>query len=132
MLELRGGLFRLRLHTTLALALCWAAALLGFALTRSYALALAFLFVAGFFELSFSSMNQTLVQLNAPDVARGRVLGLYNMAGSGLRTFSGVTVGLLGSAIGVHASLALAACAVMLLGALQLARLRRLRGPLHG
>jgi hypothetical protein len=94
-------------------------------LVRSYPLALGLLFMAGFFELSFSSMNQTLVQMNAPDASRGRVLGLYNMAFSGLRTFSGLTVGLLGSALGVHLSLSLSAGAVMLVAFGLHMRLRR-------
>ena len=76
---------------------------------RQPPLALAFLFSAGFLELSFSSMTQTLVQLNAPDASRGRVLGLYNMAAAGLRTFSGVTVGLAGSLVSIHVSLAVSA-----------------------
>ena len=92
----------------------WAAVIAGFALTRLFALALVLLFVAGFVELAFSAMAQTLVQLNAPAQIRGRVIGLYNMAGLGLRAFSGVTVGLLGGAIGIHASLA--ASAQLLLG----------------
>lgn len=89
-------------------------------------LALVLLFAAGFFELSFSSMNQTLVQMNAPEASRGRVLGLYTMAGSGLRTFSGITVGLLGSVAGVHASLALAAGAVAVAALLLFGRVLRL------
>jgi MFS family permease len=130
LLELRGGLFRMQPRTALVLAMAWAAALAGFALTRSYALALLALFAAGFFELSFSSMNQTLVQLNAPDSARGRVLGLYTMASSGLRTFSGLSVGMLGSALGVHVSLALAGGAVLVAAGLLLWRLPR--GPMLG
>ena len=106
LLESRGGIFRTRAPSAMALAMAWAASLLGFALTRNYVLALALLFMAGFFELSFSSMTQTLVQMNAPEAWRGRVLGLYNMAAAGLRTFSGVTVGLAGSLISIHTSLA--------------------------
>ena len=110
LLELRGGsILTTRPASAMKLAMMWAAALAGFAWARSYPLALALLFTAGFFELSFSSMAQTIVQMNAPDASRGRVLGLYTMAASGLRTFSGVTVGLVGGALGVHASLALSA-----------------------
>lgn len=86
-------------------AMAWAASLGCFALTRTYFLALAFLFAAGFCELSFSSMNQTLVQMKAPDAVRGKVLGLFGMSSSGLRIFSGVFVGLAGSRIGIHHSL---------------------------
>src|SRR6202043_2040504 len=74
---------------------------------------LALLFTAGFFELAFNAMAQTLVQLNAPTEIRGRVIGLYNMASLGLRAFSGVTVGLIGSLVGVHWSLALSALVVL-------------------
>jgi MFS family permease len=68
-------------------------------------MALIFLFAAGFCELSFSSMNQTLVQLNTPNQVRGKVLGLFGMSSSGLRLFSGISVGLLGSQIGIHLAL---------------------------
>jgi len=76
-----------------------------------------------FFELSFSSMTQTIVQLQAPSEIRGRVLGLFNMSSGGLRAFSGVTVGLVGSMLSVHVSLALAAGAFMLIALAMLARL---------
>jgi MFS family permease len=92
-------------------------------LVRSYPLALMCLFMAGFFELSFSSMTQTIVQLNAPAEIRGRVLGLFNMSSGGLRAFSGITVGLLGSIITVHFSLALAAAAFMAITLVLLARM---------
>jgi MFS family permease len=111
-------------RTAIILAMVWACALTGFALSTAYPLALALLFTAGFFELAFNTMAQTLVQLNAPTEIRGRVIGLYNMASLGLRAFSGVTVGLVGSLIGVHWSLALftmavlaIACALLGLGA---------------
>ncbi len=100
-------------RTAIILAIVWACALAGFALAAIYPLAVALLFTAGFFELAFNSMAQTLVQLNAPTEIRGRVIGLYNMASLGLRAFSGVTVGLVGSLIGVHWSLALFAMVML-------------------
>ena len=78
----------------------------------SYPLALVLLFAAGFLELSFNTMAQTLVQLHAPPAIRGRVIGLFSMTSLGFRTFSGLSVGLAGSAIGIHRSLALSAGAV--------------------
>jgi MFS family permease len=93
-------------RTAIILAMVWCGALAGFALSPVYQLAVALLFTAGFFELAFNSMAQALVQINAPIAIRGRVIGLYNMASLGLRAFSGVTVGLVGSLIGVHQSLA--------------------------
>ena len=109
-----GGLLPPRPRTAIMLALSWCAALMVFALSRSYALALCFLFAAGFLELSFNAMAQSLVQLNAPLDMRGRVIGLFNMASLGLRAFSGLSVGLLGSVIGIHWSLALSALATMI------------------
>ena len=78
-------------------------------MSASYPLSLALLLVAGFLNLAFGSMAQALVQLASPEHVRGRVIGLYNMSYNGLRAFSGVTVGMGGSLIGVHWSLALSA-----------------------
>lgn len=123
LLESHGGLFRAQGSVALKLAACWAAALFGFALVRGYALALPLLFMAGFFELSFSSLAQTLVQLNAPEAIRGRVLGLFNMAAAGLRMFSGITVGLAGSVTDIHTSLSASALGFLLVAAFLRARL---------
>jgi hypothetical protein len=82
-------------------------------LSWNYPLALGLLFAAGFFELSFNTMATSLVQINAPLENRGRVIGLFAMASYGLRAFSGVSVGLLGSLIGVHWSLAASALAML-------------------
>ena len=109
LLETTRAILPMRPRVAMGLSLCWAAALAAFALCGSYPISLACLFCAGFFELSFSSMAQALVQINAPDAIRGRVLGLYNMTSLGLRSFSGITVGLVGSVLTVHVSLALAA-----------------------
>ena len=96
-------------RTALVLALAWCVALGSFALIRIYPLALALLFAAGFLELSFNSMAQALVQLNAPANIRGRVIGVFSMAASGMRMFSGITVGLAGGGIGIHRSLSTSA-----------------------
>jgi MFS family permease len=106
------GLMPARVMTALVLAMLWCVALISFALTNVYPLALVLLFAAGFLELSFNAMSQTLVQLNAPAEIRGRVIGMFNVASLGMRAFSGVTVGLVGNAIGIHWSLALSAGAL--------------------
>jgi MFS family permease len=100
-------------RTAFILGALWCCALASFALTNIYSLALPLLFAAGFLELSFMAMSQTLVQLNAPPAIRGRVIGVFSMASLGMRTFSGLTVGLLGGFIGVHASLAGSAIALI-------------------
>lgn len=111
LLETLGG-FRTTAITALLLAMGWCCALGGFALTTTYPLAIGLLFCAGFFELSFSSMAQTVVQVEAPADIRGRVLGVFAMASLGCRAFAGITVGLIGALFGVHLSLALAAAAL--------------------
>ena len=108
-LESRGGLLKISPKTTIVLALLWCGSLLCFALSQHYFLALACLFVGGFFELAFNSMAQTIVQINAPLEIRGRVIGLFNMAALGMRAGAGITVGLIGGMIGIHWSLALSA-----------------------
>lgn len=113
-LESRGNLLRMSPRSALRLGWLWSLALFGFSFAKSYALALPLLFMAGFFELSFSSMAQTLVQMHAPEAVRGRVLGLFGMAASGLRMFSGITVGLAGSVTSIHTSLAASAAAFII------------------
>jgi hypothetical protein len=91
----------------------WCLAIAAFAASRHYAVSITLLFVAGFLQLAFSAMAQTLVQLHAPADIRGRVIGLYAMSSLGLRAFAGVTVGLLGSLIGIHWSLAFSALVLL-------------------
>ena len=106
------GLLHPAARTALVLAMAWCVALASFALIRVYPIALALLFAAGFLELAFNSMAQALVQLSAPASIRGRVIGAYSMAASGMRMFSGITVGLVGGLIGIHYSLSLSAAAL--------------------
>ena len=95
-----------RTRTAFILAMLWSAALVGFAGAHVYALAVSLLFLAGFLELGFNSMAQALVQMHAPEVMRGRVIGVFSMSAMGMRTFSGLSVGLLGARVGIHDSLA--------------------------
>jgi MFS family permease len=106
MLEGRG-LLEARGRTAIVLAILWCLTIGGFATVSYYPLALVLLFLAGVFNLAFLAMAQTLVQLLAPQNLRGLLLGLFNTSNLGLRTFSGITVGVLGSFIGIHWSLGL-------------------------
>jgi len=105
LLEGRGWLPP-NVKTAIISAILWCVTIAVFALSTSYALSLALLFVAGVLNLAFSSMAQTIVQLRSPPQLRGRVIGLYSMASMGLKAFSGLTVGVAGGLIGVHWSLA--------------------------
>ena len=103
------GLLRPSARTATICAILWCVTIIGFAASTSYPLAIALLFGAGFLNLTFLSMAQTLVQLRAPTNLRGRLIGLFNMSNSGLKAFSGVTVGVIGGLIGIHWSLAISA-----------------------
>ncbi|HEY1484750.1 MAG TPA: MFS transporter [Micromonosporaceae bacterium] len=83
-----------------------------FAITTSYPVAIVMLLIGGVANLASMSIGQTVVQLLAPPADRGRVIGVYGMSANGLRAGSGFTVGLLGAAIGVHASLGFSAAAL--------------------
>jgi MFS family permease len=115
LLESRG-LMLARPRFAIMLAMIWCFAIGGFAMSESYPLSIALLFVAGLVNLTFGSMSQSLVQLEAAAHLRGRVVGLYNMFGQGLRAISGATVGAGGELIGIH--WALAGSALLLLAAM--------------
>jgi MFS family permease len=107
-----GAMLAPRARTVFILAMIWCGALVGFARANIYALAISLLFIAGFMELAFNSMAQALVQMNAPGEIRGRVIGVFSMSVMGMRTFSGLSVGLLGASVGIHNSLSLSAAAL--------------------
>jgi MFS family permease len=112
LLEARGVL-RSTPRTAIVLAIIWCFSIAGFAVTASYPVAVVLMFVAGFLSLSYTSMAQALVQLESPAHLRGRLIGLFQMSNNGLRAFSGITVGLIGSLIGIHWSLALSSVVLL-------------------
>jgi MFS family permease len=119
------GLLQVRPRVAFVLAIAWCLCIGGFAVSHNYLFSLVLLFVAGFLNLAFSSMSQTLVQLHAPNAMRGRVIGLYNMCFHGMRAFSGVTVGMAGSLIGIHWSLGVSALVLLAVTLALFARDRR-------
>ena len=109
-------------RAALGCAAVWGVAIGLFSLATTYPLALALLVVAGMFNIAFTSMAQTIVQVLAPAAMRGSVVGLFNTAIMGLRAGSGVTVGVLGAVVNVHWSLAASAAVVVLIALGLLAR----------
>jgi MFS family permease len=107
------GALRPSARAAILCAGAWAVSLAMFAMVSSYGLAVAILGLAGVFNIAFTAMAQTLVQVLAPPRVRGRLVGLFNTAILGLRAGSGVTVGVLGAVIGIHLSLGLGAAAVV-------------------
>jgi len=116
-------------RAAIASAGLWGLTMGVFPLTQNYPMAVALLVLAGVFNIAFQSMAQTLVQLLAPSTIRGRVVGLFNTAMMGLRAGSGLTVGLMGSFIGVRFSLAVSSFAIVLVSVALLVRDARARIP---
>jgi MFS family permease len=104
-------------RVAIACAAAWGATIGLFPMASDYRVALGLLVLAGLFNIAFTSMAQTLVQVLAPPRVRGGIVGLFNTAMLGLRAGSGVTVGVLGAAVGVRWSLALSAAVVVLVSA---------------
>jgi len=93
-----------------------------FPIMNSYPAAIVLLAVSGIFTIAFQSIAQTLVQMLAPPTERGRLVGLFNTAMLGLRAGSGVTVGVLGTFIGIRLSLEISSLAVVVVALVLLAR----------
>jgi MFS family permease len=91
----------------------WAISVILFAAAPNYLLALLALFMVGALSISFTSMSQALVQIEAPEASRGAIIGLFNTSINGLRVGSGLTVGFVGAVVGVHWSLGLAAAVLL-------------------
>lgn len=68
-----------------------------FAFTSHLWLALVVLVIAGVSKITAESTEMAIIQLEAPHEIRGRVIGSYATFGPGMQTFSGVTVGVLGT-----------------------------------
>lgn len=72
-----------------------------FSLTRWVPLAVFLLVLTGISQITAESTGMAIVQLQAPSDQRGRVIGSYSMFGPGMRTFSGLSVGIVGTWLGI-------------------------------
>ncbi|AMM18959.1 MFS transporter [Frondihabitans sp. PAMC 28766] len=111
------GVVRPTLHAAVLSTVVFGGAIVAFALTGSYPLAIAPLVVAGVGEIASLSISQSIVQLEAPPGERGRTLGVYGMFASGLRTGGGITLGVAGATLGVIPAIGILA-AILAVGAL--------------
>ncbi|MBM3821245.1 MAG: MFS transporter, partial [Acidimicrobiia bacterium] len=109
-------------------AILWGITMGLFPMAQNYLGAVGLLVVAGVFSIAFTSMAQTLVQILAPAHVRGTIVGLFNTSMLGLRAGAGVTVGVVGTWIGVHRSLELSSFAFVLVALGLLARERLAHG----
>jgi len=109
-----SSLFKPGARTAIVCAGLWGIAMGLFPATSSYILAVALLVLAGVFNIAFTSMAQTIVQMLAPPRLRGTAVGLFNTAMLGLRAGAGVTIGMLGTFIGVRQSLEISSLMVVI------------------
>src|ERR1043166_7024928 len=95
----------------LALGGVWlfSAALLAFAFTRNFTLALLFLFVAGFGMLLFFSTSNTVLQTIVPDEMRGRVMGVWSLVFGAMIPLCSLEAGAVAHWIGTPITLAFGA-----------------------
>ena len=88
----------------------WGACMFGFALSQNYVLSLGLLLVRGDGQSGGAiDCSDAGAAAGARPRSAGRVVGVYNMASSGLRAGSGFSIGLVGGLIGIHWSLGLSA-----------------------
>ena len=127
---------RRRMVGTLSLL---AAGIVGFSLSRTIWLGLAFLAFAGFGYLASNASANSRLQLGVAEHQRGRIMALWSVAFLGLRPVASLLDGALAGTFGVRtAGVVLAlpafACALAILGAPRLARYRpaSASGPRNG
>ena len=115
----------------LALGGVWlfSAAMLAFSFTRSFSLALLFLFAAGFGMLLFFSTSNTLLQTIVPDEMRGRVMGVWSLVFGAMIPLGSLEAGAVAHWLGTALALAFGAiiCAVSALVTLCVIRRRQAR-----
>jgi MFS family permease len=95
-------------------AATFAACVLGFAVTPIVAMAVLFLFLAGWMSATFFALNQTALQLSVEEEVRGRVLSVH-MLTWGLLPFGQLLVGAVASRVGTSLAMA-SACLLTLIG----------------
>jgi len=111
------------------LLLCLGAVLLGAAeivlgFTTIYALCLTLMFTAGFGAILMATSANTTIQLNVPDVLRGRVSAVYTTVFVGSTPFGGLMIGWLASTIGPALTMIASGLSAFVFGLFALAWLR--------
>jgi MFS family permease len=87
-----------------------------FALSKYFAVSLAALFVIGLTSILFSTMLNTMLQLETPPQMRGRVMSLLTVTMQGMNPFGAVLAGALATAIGTPAAIATGAVILAVAG----------------
>jgi MFS family permease len=111
----------------LALGGVWlfSGALLAFALTRNFYLALIFLLIAGFGMLLFFSTSNTVLQTIVPDEMRGRVMGVWSLVFGAMIPLGSLEAGVLAHWLGTPFALGFGAIVCAASGLVTLLAIRR-------
>jgi MFS family permease len=112
---------------TVALTGVWifSAALLAFAFTTYYYLALFWMMLGGFGMLLFFSTSNTVMQSIVPDEMRGRVLGVWGLVFGAMIPLGSLEAGLLADWLGAPFALAFGAIVCAIAGLVALIVIRR-------
>jgi len=112
-------------------ALLFGAAILAAAIMPSLLLSGLALVVVGLFSINFSSLGNSVLQLESSPQMRGRVMSFWTIAFLGTTTFGGPIVGWFAETAGARWGLALGGLAALVAAALGAVTLRKLRrdGP---
>lgn len=112
----------------------YAVALLGFAVSTSFALSMAVLFVLGVADSGWGAMRNTIAQLATADAYRGRVMSMITVTSRGLTSAAqletGAMVAAAGPAVGAAINAVLVGASVATV-ALRSPRLRHFRSSAH-
>lgn len=108
------------------------AGLIAFSLTRAYPLSIAFLVVVGAAMITQLSTSNALLQLNAPDNMRGRVVSLYMLAFIGMAPIGSLLSGALARWIGAPLTVAVGGAVCLLAGLWLAVRLPAIRARAQG
>jgi predicted MFS family arabinose efflux permease len=93
-----------------------------FGLSRLFWPSTALLFVVGFAQMAYNTLNQTFLQRRVADEMRGRVLSLLTLVTFGLMPFGAMQAGIVASAAGAPMSMVLGGCACVLASLLLVVR----------
>ncbi len=99
-----------RTHLLMAILACgFGISLVLFTFSRSFPLALAFLFLTGAFQTSFLTLIATCLQLYSRDATRGRIMSLYGLLNRGIGPMGAFPMGALATWIGAPITIAVGA-----------------------
>jgi len=97
--------------------------LIALSLSRSFPASLVLMFIVGWGTISMAATCNTIIQLNVPDVLRGRVMSVYTTAFAGSTPFGGIFAGTLAGIGGASLALGVGGVIAVLAAAAGFARM---------